>query len=50
MKTKLAWISGIVIILADLYWTYTSYVDPTWLALGVIIFVFSVLWLYADFG
>jgi uncharacterized membrane protein YcjF (UPF0283 family) len=50
METKptLAILMGVVIIVADLYWTYTSYQDATWLALGVIILVASVIWIGLD--
>ncbi len=39
---------GIVIAVADLYWTYTSAYDALWLALGVIIFLADIIWLYVD--
>lgn len=42
--------AGVVIILADLYWTYTSYWNRQWLALGIIIFIASIVWLYFDFA
>jgi uncharacterized membrane protein YcjF (UPF0283 family) len=48
MKSKLAILMGIVIIIADLYWTYTSYQTPIWLYLGVIIFVASIIWIAID--
>lgn len=48
-RANIAKAAGIVIVLADLYWTYTSYTNPVWLALGVIIFIASVVWLYFDF-
>ncbi|MEM3227701.1 MAG: hypothetical protein QXR58_01290 [Candidatus Micrarchaeaceae archaeon] len=46
--SNLAIVMGIVVILADLYWTYTSYSVPEWLALGLIILVASIVWLIAD--
>ena len=48
MKHNISLGAGAVTILADLYWTYTSYYDTTWLALGVIIFLATVVWLWAD--
>lgn len=48
-KSKLAMLMGIVILIADLYWTYTSYYDALWLALGVIILLADVIWLYLDY-
>jgi hypothetical protein len=48
-KSYLAILMGIVIIVADLYWTYTSYQYLPWLAAGVVIFVASVVWLYLDY-
>jgi hypothetical protein len=48
MKTKLAILMGIIIIIADLYWTYTSYQTPIWLYLGVIILVASMIWIAID--
>ncbi|MDE1861188.1 MAG: hypothetical protein KGH72_05755 [Candidatus Micrarchaeota archaeon] len=47
-KHQLAILMGIVIAIADIYWTYTSYTDAIWLALGVIIFIADVIWLYLD--
>ena len=48
-KSKLAILMGIVILIADLYWTYTSYYDAVWLALGIIIFIADIIWLYLDY-
>ena len=39
---------GIIIAIADIYWTYTSYYDLVWVALGVIIFIADMIWLYID--
>jgi membrane protein YdbS with pleckstrin-like domain len=39
---------GLVIVVADLYWTYTSYPDPLWLALGIVILAASLIWIYVD--
>ncbi len=47
-RRNLAILMGIITIVADLYWTYTSYSNPVWLALGVIILAASVIWIYLD--
>ena len=47
-KSNLAILMGVVVIIADLYWTYTSYQTPIWLYLGAIIFVASVIWVAID--
>lgn len=47
-RRNLALLMGLIIIVADLYWTYTSYTDPLWLALGIVILVASVIWIYLD--
>jgi membrane protein YdbS with pleckstrin-like domain len=39
---------GLIIVVADLYWTYTSYPDALWLALGIIILAATLLWIYLD--
>jgi hypothetical protein len=48
MKSNVAIAMGVIIILADLYWTATSYTYAIWLALGVIILVASVVWIVLD--
>lgn len=48
-ESKLAMLMGVIIAIADLYWTYTSYYDTLWLALGVVIFIADVLWMYFDY-
>lgn len=48
IKGWLAILMGVVIAVADVYWTYTSSYDATWVALGVIIFVADVVWLGID--
>jgi hypothetical protein len=48
MKGNIAILMGIVIGLADIYWTYTSYQDPLWLYLGIIIFIADLIWLWID--
>ena len=50
MKSQIAILMGIIIAVADLYWTYTSYTDVVWLGLGVVIFVADVVWLAIDFN
>ncbi len=50
VKSWLAILMGIVILVADLYWTYTSYFDATWLALGIVIAVADVAWLLIDWS
>ena len=40
---------GLVILIADIYWTYTSYYDMVWLALGAIILVADIVWIYIDY-
>ncbi len=47
-KSTLSIVMGVIIIVADLYWTYTSYPDLTWVALGVIILLASVVWIWLD--
>ena len=49
-KSTLAMAMGIIIIIADLYWIYTSYQDPTWLALGIIILIASLVWIGLDWS
>lgn len=49
MKHNISILMGIVIAVADLYWTYTSYFDSLWLALGIVIFLADIVWLYTDF-
>jgi hypothetical protein len=48
MRGKLAILMGLVIAIADIYWTYTSSYDMLWVALGAIIFVADIVWLYID--
>jgi membrane protein YdbS with pleckstrin-like domain len=47
-KRRLPMLMGLIIVVADLYWTYTSYPDPLWLTLGIVILVASVIWIYLD--
>jgi hypothetical protein len=48
MKGNIAILMGVIIGLVDIYWTYTSYQDPLWLYLGVIIFIADLIWLWID--
>ena len=48
-KSYLAILMGIIIIVADLWWTWTSYTYLPWLAAGVIILVASMIWIYIDY-
>jgi len=50
MKSQIGLLMGMIIAVADLYWTYTSYPDSLWLALGAIIFVADIVWLAMDSG
>ena len=49
-KSYLAILMGIIIIIADLWWTWTSYTYLPWLAAGVIIGVASVIWIGLDYN
>jgi hypothetical protein len=49
MKSQIGLGMGVIIAIADLYWTYTSYTDTLWLTLGVIILVADLVWLAIDF-
>jgi hypothetical protein len=48
-KSYLAILMGIIILLLDLWWTYASYPYEPWVAVGVVIFVASVIWIYLDY-
>ncbi len=48
LRRNLEILMGIIIIVTDLYWTYTSYPDPVWVTLGVIILVAAAFWIYLD--
>jgi hypothetical protein len=50
VKSSLAMLMGVIILIADLYWTYTSYFDTLWLVLGIVILVADVIWLYIDWS
>ncbi|HMK82187.1 MAG TPA: hypothetical protein VK503_00560 [Candidatus Bathyarchaeia archaeon] len=51
MKSYLAILMGIIIILADVYWLVVgdSYKYAPWLIAGIVIFVASVIWIYLDY-
>jgi hypothetical protein len=50
MKSQIGLLMGVIIAIADLYWTYTSYTDSLWLSLGAIIFVADLVWIAMDFS
>ena len=47
-KSLIGIIMGIIILIVDLYWTYTSYSVPIWLSLGIIILIADIIWLIVD--
>jgi hypothetical protein len=49
-RSNISILMGIVIAIADIYWTWTSYYDSTWLALGIIILIADIIWLYIDWS
>lgn len=49
-KGAIAVAMGVIIGLLDIYWTYTSYFNATWLAIGIVIFVADLVWLWVDIG
>ncbi|MGI0100876.1 MAG: hypothetical protein ACREBH_04140 [Candidatus Micrarchaeaceae archaeon] len=49
VKSYIAILLGIVIAIADIWWTYTSYFDIVWLILGIVILVADVIWIYIDY-
>lgn len=50
MKSWIAILMGIIILVADLFWTYQSYYDITWLALGIVIALADIIWLVVDWS
>jgi hypothetical protein len=52
VKSYLAILMGIVIILADIYWLLVgnSYTYTPWLAAGIVILIASVIWIILDFS
>jgi hypothetical protein len=49
-RSNISILMGILIAIADIYWTWTSYYDSTWLALGIIILIADIIWLYIDWS
>jgi len=49
-KSWLAILMGVIVLVADLCWTYTSYYDATWLVLGAIIFIADIIWIGLDYS
>ncbi len=47
-RRTLAMLMGVIIAVADLYWTYTSMYYTQWLLLGVIIFAADLVWICLD--
>lgn len=50
IRSWLAILMGIIILVADLYWTYTSSFDTLWLALGIVIAVADIVWIVIDYS
>jgi hypothetical protein len=48
-KSYIAILMGIIIAIADIWWTATSSFDLFWLSLGIIIFIADVIWMYIDY-
>jgi len=48
MANKIGIVLGIIILIADLYWTATSYSVALWLALGIIILIADIIWMLLD--
>jgi len=49
MKSYLAILMGVIIIILDLWWTYASMGYQPWETVGIVIFVASVIWIYLDY-
>jgi len=49
VRAYLAISLGILILIVDVWWTWTSYTYLPWLAAGVIIGVASVIWIGLDY-
>jgi len=49
VKSYLAIALGVIILIVDIWWTWTSYTYLPWLAAGVIIGVASVVWIGLDY-
>jgi hypothetical protein len=50
IKSWLAILMGIIILVADVLWIMQSTYDMYWLALGGTIFVADVIWLVIDYS
>ena len=50
IKSWLAILMGIIILVADVLWIMQSTYDMYWLVLGGIIFVADVVWLLIDYS
>ncbi len=48
-KSYLAILMGVLILIADAWWTYTSYTYLPWLAAGLTIGVASAIWIALDY-
>lgn len=48
-KSTIAMLMGIIILVADLYWTSISLNYTVGLALGVIILLADIIWLVVDY-
>jgi hypothetical protein len=48
MKSEIAIFMGLVIAVADIYWTYTSYFYVPWLVLGIVILAADIAWIALD--
>ncbi len=49
-KHTVSWITGIIVVVLDLYWTYIAFSAGAAVpeALGIIIFLAALVWLWAD--
>ena len=54
MKHNIGMVAGVIVLLSDLYWTYIAYsasygnYASTPVMLGIIILIFTIVWLWAD--
>jgi hypothetical protein len=49
-KSWLAVLMGVVILAADVYWTWQSTYVLSWVVLGIIIAVADILWICLDYS
>ncbi|MGA2785415.1 MAG: hypothetical protein ABSF09_12025 [Candidatus Bathyarchaeia archaeon] len=49
MESFLAVTMGIIILIVDFWWTWTSYTYLPWLAAGVLIGVASAIWIGLEY-